>query len=217
MDLEKTFRHDLRSPLQVITLGITTILRSADFQGFPELARSLTLIQRNAAHAISMINLMKKSESQLEGLVAANDVVLEAIQGYRHLDSSVTLREDCSDDLRIRINPTNLRRCAENLLSNAIRFARSRIDVSLRGEGARAVLIVEDDGPGLPSEQAYQDVWASGVTYHSNLGRSQTGLGLNIVQSIVERAGGTVSAGPSSLGGARFALWLPLDLGSSPV
>jgi signal transduction histidine kinase len=210
VELDRTFRHDLRSPLQVISLSIAAVLRRDDFQQFPQLSRALELIQRNAAHATSIVNLMRNADSDLECLVAANDVVKDAIQSYRNLNGSIVVQEVHNDDVRIRIDPTNLRRCVENLLSNSMRFARSRIDVSLSQEGNQATLTVEDDGPGLPSALAYQEVWISGKTFHGDQGRSGTGLGLNIVQSIVERAGGRVNAGPSGLGGARFDLRLPV-------
>jgi signal transduction histidine kinase len=210
LELDQTFRHDLRSPLQVISLSVEAILRSADFAHFPQLARALALIQRNTAHVTSIVNLMKESDAHLDGLIAASDVVREAIQSYRNLNSGILVQEVHNDEVRIRINATNLRRCVENLLSNSMRFARSRINVSLQQDGNLATLTVEDDGPGLPSAQAYREVWASGKTFHRDQGRSGTGLGLNIVQSIIERAGGQVDAGPSELGGARFGLRLPV-------
>lgn len=212
VELDATFRHDLRSPLQVISLGIDAMLRSEDFRHFPQLSRAMTLIQRNTAHATSIVNLMKHSDPQLEGLVAASDVVRDVVHSYRNLKSSIVVQEVHNDDVRIRIDPTNLRRCLDNLLSNSMRFAHSKVDVSLHQAGDQATLTVEDDGPGLPSAEAYQQVWMSGKTFHSDQGRSGTGLGLNIVQSIIERAGGQVDAGPSELGGARFHLRLPAHL-----
>lgn len=207
---DRTFRHDLRSPLQVIQLGITTLLRSGDFRNSPQLARSLALIEKNVAHAASILNFMKDPEVQFESPVSANEAVEEAIQTYRGLGSSIAVNQLRNDAVSIRINPTNLRRCIENLLSNSVRFAHSRIDVALVRDGLGASLTVEDDGPGLPSQSAYIDVWTSGKTYHHHQGLSGTGLGLNIVQEIVERAGGTVSASISVLGGARFRLWFPI-------
>jgi signal transduction histidine kinase len=212
VESEKTFRHDLRSPLQVVSLGITTLLRSGDFVNAPQLARSLTLIERNVAHAVSIINLMKEPQAPVESAIDVSDVVDDAVQAYQRVDSPLAVCKTQTDDVYVRINPTNLRRCIENLLANSVRFARSRINISVQRDGAGAMLTVEDDGPGLPTEQAYADVWVSGMTFHRDQGRSGTGLGLHIVRDIVERAGGTVSAGHSALGGARFALWFPLSV-----
>lgn len=103
-----------------------------------------------------------------------------------------------------------LEQVIENLLSNALRYVPvgGRVEVSLATRGQRRLLVVEDDGPGIP---------ASDLTlvfdrfYRADPARTHpgSGLGLAIVREIVERHGGTVRAQNHAPHGARFTVDLP--------
>jgi signal transduction histidine kinase len=72
------------------------------------------------------------------------------------------------------------------------------------------VVRVEDDGPGIPSEQR-ERVFDRFVRLDESRQRRSggSGLGLAIVRELVSAHGGTVTAGASDLGGARFEVRLP--------
>ena len=119
----------------------------------------------------------------------------------------------------------------------AERRARTSRSERADGQGAAACLLltVEDNGPGIPAE-AEETIFASGFTSHGmSDGHAQgspgawsfndydpnhhgpnyhdhghRGLGLTISRSIVEGAGGRITAANREQGGARFALELPL-------
>jgi signal transduction histidine kinase len=78
------------------------------------------------------------------------------------------------------------------------------------------VLTIEDNGPGIP-ENLRERIFTSGYTTRDNVEAKKggwplhhRGLGLAIARSIVEAAGGRISAGNSEHGGARFAIELPV-------
>ena len=108
-------------------------------------------------------------------------------------------------------DPDALSRLLVNLLDNAVRHAASQVCVSVRGDDGWAVLVVSDDGPGIPAEDAER---AFGRFSRLDAARSRTGeegagLGLAIVRSTAEAHGGSVSlsdAGP----GLRAVVRLPL-------
>ncbi|WP_407703905.1 ATP-binding protein [Streptomyces smaragdinus] len=97
-----------------------------------------------------------------------------------------------------------------NLLDNARRHAARTVEVSLRRDGPTAVLAVCDDGPGVPPEQR-ERVFERFVRLDDARSRDDggAGLGLAICRDVVTRHGGTVTAGTSALGGARFEARLP--------
>ena len=105
----------------------------------------------------------------------------------------------------MRGDPAALGRALANLVENAERHgpAGGRIRVAARREGDRAVLEVDDDGPGIaPADapQAFDRFWRGDAADRP----PGTGLGLAIVRATAERHGGSVS-----VAGARFRLELP--------
>jgi signal transduction histidine kinase len=94
-----------------------------------------------------------------------------------------------------------------NLLYNAIRHANRKIRVSFAVvEQQRYLLCVDDDGPGIP-EADRERVFGSFVQLGRPAGqKTGFGLGLAIVQRIVEWHGGTAHVEQSPLGGARFVV-----------
>ena len=124
----------------------------------------------------------------------------------------------------VRLTGEDLTRILVNLVKNATEAMPSggRIHIGLReepsaqGTAACLLLTVEDNGPGIPQD-ALETIFASGYTSHGmsagshgNWTLSHRGLGLTITRSIVEGAGGRITAGNREHGGARFALELPL-------
>ncbi|HEC35730.1 MAG TPA: HAMP domain-containing histidine kinase, partial [Anaerolineae bacterium] len=109
-------------------------------------------------------------------------------------------------------NADQLCRAIGNLLDNAIKFtpARGSVTLGLRQDEGEATLWVQDSGIGIPEE----DLPHLFERFHR--GRNATaypgsGLGLAIVKAIVEAHGGRVR-GENVEQGARFTVWLPVDL-----
>lgn len=103
-------------------------------------------------------------------------------------------------DLRVPLSEFELFTIIRNLVDNAIRYVppRGRIDLIGSDAGAFVDLLVTDDGPGIPAEERGRVF----DPFYRVLGTEVTGsgLGLSIVKSVVDRAGGTVALEPSMLG-----------------
>ena len=94
-----------------------------------------------------------------------------------------------------------------NLLDNACKWARSRVEVSSRLEaGGMLAVAVEDDGPGLPADRR-EAVLAPGVRLDESTPGS--GLGLAVVRDVARLYGGDLRLSDSPLGGLRVELALP--------
>jgi signal transduction histidine kinase len=97
-----------------------------------------------------------------------------------------------------------------NLLANAVRHARDRVTVTLDERDDRVLLVVDDDGPGIPEEERSRV-----LERFVRLDEARTrdgggaGLGLAIVSKVVESSGGTVVVGEAPGGGARLTVSLP--------
>ncbi|MGP3987825.1 sensor histidine kinase [Streptomyces sp. 3N207] len=120
------------------------------------------------------------------------------------------------------VDPSGLVTVVGNLVDNALDAAAGSADpaveVELRGEGdRRVVLAVRDTGPGVPPENrklVFEEGWstkavpaADGVA--DGEASSHLGLGLALVRRFAERAGGQVHLGASAEGGAEFRVVLP--------
>jgi two-component system sensor histidine kinase RstB len=111
-----------------------------------------------------------------------------------------------------------LHRALQNLVTNAMRHAESRVRVSYHLTATHCQLDVEDDGPGVPEVE-----WERLFTPFLRLDDSRTrasgghGLGLSIVRRIIHwHAGRALIATSDSLGGARFSLLWPQRQSADP-
>ncbi|HSD79006.1 MAG TPA: sensor histidine kinase, partial [Solirubrobacteraceae bacterium] len=103
-----------------------------------------------------------------------------------------------------------LHRLALNLLENAVRHTPAGTHVRGRtvAEDGHAVLVVEDDGPGVPNELR-ERVFERFVRGSGDRGTSSSGLGLAIVRAVADSHGGTVAL-EDAHPGTRFMVRLPL-------
>ncbi len=113
-------------------------------------------------------------------------------------------------DLGVRADEVLLQQVLVNLIGNALHAVEGlpapRLRILAEPHGAEVLLAVEDNGPGIASEHLASIFDPFFTTKESGEG---LGLGLTISQRIVEGLGGSLTAGGSPLGGARFQILLP--------
>ncbi|MFC4535267.1 sensor histidine kinase [Sphaerisporangium dianthi] len=107
--------------------------------------------------------------------------------------------------------PIRIGRLLTNLLDNAQRHGRHLVEIRVRRDGDHAELTVTDDGDGVAEserERIFQRFTRLKAARH--LDHAGTGLGLAIARDIAQAHAGSLHAGESDTGGARFVLRLPL-------
>jgi two-component system sensor histidine kinase FlrB len=144
--------------------------------------------------------------------VQIDDALGTAAAGLRprlaQLDAHLEIRVDDAAACRVAGNLDALAGAFSNLIDNALNHggAGVRILVSARRGAAQSLaLVFEDDGPGI-DPLAQPRIFDPFFTTRER----GTGLGLAVVQAVVLEHGGSLSAGRSALGGARFDIQLPL-------
>jgi signal transduction histidine kinase len=111
-------------------------------------------------------------------------------------------------------DPNRLEQVLQNLAANAVRHTPEGGQVTLtavRVDGGTR-LAVEDTGPGIPPEHLphiFDRFYKVDVSRTGTVIPSGSGLGLSIVQAIVQRHGGSITASNAVFGGARFEIVLP--------
>ena len=205
--------HELRSPLTTITTALE--LASArpelmdseliDESLLPEARRmhrlieDLLLLARSDEHATEL----RHDDVDLDDLLQAEASRLRAI-GSVHVVTHIQACRTVGDRVA-------LARVIRNLVDNAVRHAASTVTMDCHCESGRAVIIVADDGPGIPHQDRAR-IFERFVRLDPARTRSSggSGLGLSIVEEIVRSHDGTVAVTDAVDGGATFALTLPL-------
>ncbi len=121
-------------------------------------------------------------------------------------DRDITWDMNIDPGLMVPADPADLAEAIGNLLDNAARFARKRIEINALESGGTIILRVADDGPGVDPER-YAAVLKRGVSDTDDT--TSSGLGLAISGDIATAYGGELSLGRSRLGGLEAILTLP--------
>lgn len=100
-----------------------------------------------------------------------------------------------------------IRAMLENLIGNAGKYAKTKIEVTLQAEGNTLRLTVDDDGCGV-AEPFRRKIFEE--YYQAPGSRDGTGVGLYSVRRTIDHYQGTISVETAPLGGARFTVTLPL-------
>ncbi len=111
---------------------------------------------------------------------------------------------DCPADLTWRIDEGDAFEILGNVLDNAAKWAKSRVDAHLWREGNALRISVEDDGPGFTDTQAVLQI-------HVRMDEKVPGhgVGLAVVNDLVASHEGELTLGPSQWGGGRVEIVLP--------
>lgn len=214
--------HELRNPLAAIR-GYAELTRRNRSDLPPDTQHALSRIDSESArmsHLVEDLLLLARLDSgpNIQATeVGLGDLVVNAVSDARVAgpDHTWTVHVP-TDQVLARVDRHRIHQVVANLLANARTHtpAGTVVSTTLTTEGKDAILTVDDNGPGIPeairSTLFERFTRADTARARSATGTSSTGLGLAIVSAVVSAHGGTVSAGVSPSGGARFTVVLPL-------
>ena len=114
------------------------------------------------------------------------------------------------DDISLSGRPNALKRSFENIIQNALTYGK-RAFVNVQKSSNRVLITVEDDGPGIPEEQ-HKNVFKPffRLDKSRSLNQSGVGLGLAIVEDVINSHGGSTFLGKSKFKGLLIKVSLPL-------
>ena len=210
--------HELRTPLTSVQANLE--LLQAEQRDAPEAHHAVDSAlssTKRMSRLVSDLLLLARADTGRRAARTDLDlstIAAEALEEMRSISGGRRIEDDLAEGLALRGNPDELHRLVLNLLENAVRHTPegTRVELTVRPDGDEALLEVTDDGPGLPrgmEDQVFDRfVRAKGPADTAAGGGS--GLGLAIVRAVAEAHGGSVTAGTSHSGGARFTVRLPL-------
>ncbi|MCM2310269.1 MAG: sensor histidine kinase KdpD [Steroidobacteraceae bacterium] len=210
--------HDLRTPLAVIT-GASTALADPALAIDPDarvsLARTIAARAHDMADLISNVLDLMRFESghvplrrQWETLDDLVGLALSRVEP--RLGSRCVAVEIPADVPPVFVDAVLFTQVLVNLLENAAKHTpeRTAIRISATAGDDEVVLVVEDNGPGLPGNDPEQ-LFAKFQRGRSEGDVPGAGLGLAICRAVIQAHGGRISAGNREGGGARFVVTLP--------
>lgn len=204
--------HELRTPVSVI---LTESQYSLEYVDNMEEARdSFSVIQRQAKRMSELINqIMELSKIEKQTATPSDKInfseTVEKILGdYKNLfaEKNIEMTKKIEENISIIGDKIMIERLFDNLLNNAMKFTKDKINVKLYSEEEKCVLEVEDNGIGI-SEQDKELIWKR--FYQVNDSRNKKinkgfGLGLFLVSKIIEQHGAVIDVEGNLNEGTRF-------------
>lgn len=222
-----TLSHELRTPMTA-TLGWAAMLKR-DLA--PDTFRvAIDTIEKSARAQAALIDDLLDVSRIVTGKlqlsfapIALRPVVEAAVDALRPAASAKRIQIELAldDAPLVAGDAIRLQQVLSNVVSNAVKFtpAGGAVSVSLQGSDQHAVVVVSDNGTGIPRRflphvfDRFRQADSSTSRLHGGLG-----LGLAIVKSLVELHGGTVTAESEGEGrGATFTIALPLYVAATAV
>jgi len=212
--------HDLKDPLFALQLSIQLLRCEAEHRGaVPAYVENhLEVSERQVGQLGRLIDNMfdfarinsGRFDLDLETL-DLGDLAQQVVARFQGQASSsgTPLRMVSGHPIVGRFDRLKLEQIIGNLLSNAIKYGAGRpVVVCVRGERDRAVIEVEDAGPGIAPED-HERIFRAFERASADHKRASLGLGLYIVRSMVEAHGGTIRLHSQSGRGSTFSVMIP--------
>jgi len=191
--------HDLRTPLTRLKLQLAMIEQksisekmSKDIDEMESMLNDYLQFAKTQTHEdttiINLSSLFKRIEKNLNN----KNLIL------------INLEE-----VLLKGRLSALTRCFENIIQNGLTYGE-KVYLSLQKGTNRIIVSIEDDGPGIPGDQ-YKNVFKPffRLDKSRNLNKSGVGLGLAIVEDIINSHGGTIQLGESKYKGLQVKISLP--------
>ncbi|MGH8928211.1 MAG: sensor histidine kinase [Acidimicrobiia bacterium] len=214
-DLVASVSHELRTPLTGIQGYAHLLAESWEVLSSEERNEMLGTISTQADYLGHIVtDLIDVARDRLQNVkldrveYGATDLVREAVAAVGS-GKNITIQSD--SEARVFADPDRIRQVLVNLLTNAIRYGRSEIQLVVRPRDGSVVFEVHDNGDGVPSKYqgAMWERFERGANkYNANVPGS--GIGLSVARDLVCAHGGSIGYRASDvLGGACFEFTIP--------
>ena len=219
-DFVSNVSHELKTPLTAIHGYVETLLEADPVDGRTR-GRFLRKIRRQSQRLSALVSdllTLSRIESSAEPPEKLLDLrspvseVLSLLKPSSEERGLELIAEFPEAAVEVLGEEEAIRQALSNLVDNAVKYssAGGRVIVRLQARNGRAVLEVEDEGPGIAGEhldRIFERFYRVDRARSRELGG--TGLGLAIVKNVARRHGGGVEVESERERGSTFRLWLP--------
>jgi PAS domain S-box-containing protein len=221
--------HELRNPLAPIRNSLHVLCLA--IRDDPATRGVGEIIERQVNHMVRLVDDLLEVSRITRGKIELRKERVEVADVVRNaVETSRPLIEEARHELTVTVppgplplegDPVRLAQVFANLLNNAAKYTEEggRIWLTVRREGGEVVILVRDNGTGMPAEMLPRifELFTQ-VDRSADRARGGLGIGLTLVKSLVEMHGGRVEARSDGPGrGCEFVVRLPLAGGPRPA
>jgi len=191
--------HDLRTPLTRIKLQLAFI---KDKEISKKLSNDVTEMEKMLNEYLQFASSSSAEKTETFDL---SDLLESTVIKYERKEITTDIPERVFLDGRKNL----IERCFNNLIDNSIKYSTS-ILISLKKSANSIIIIIDDDGPGIPKnerENVFKPFYK--IDKSRNEAKSSVGLGLSIASDIIKSHGGKISLENSPNNGLRVKISLP--------
>lgn len=211
--------HDLKGPMTAI-LGSAGMLRRADELGLPpdDRASLVAAIEGGGNRLLRLVTDLLDLDRIDRGVLEPDRRLVDVADLVERVVAEVSAELETEIDrdltpLTISVDGAKVERIVDNLVRNAFKHTPlgTRVHVAVRREADGALLVVEDEGPGVPDglKRVIFEPFAQGEAGDRAGG---VGIGLSLVARFARLHGGRAWVEDRPGGGASFRVFLPEDL-----
>jgi two-component system, OmpR family, sensor kinase len=204
--------HELRSPVAAIRAQAEVAVAHPDPELADETLRAVAVEAERLTDMLADLMALARADAGQRPSPRPVDVVAAARAAIgRQNRHGAVVKLVAPAPAAAAASPGEVALVLDNLLGNALRHARSLVQVGVLPAGRTVRLVVEDDGPGIPAadrDRVFDRFTRLDPDVESRAGGG-AGLGLALVAALVAGRGGTVAAGEAPGGGARLEVRWP--------
>jgi len=212
-ELTNAASHELRTPIARLKFGIEMIRTATDAkdraQHIEDMNADIDELDNLVAEILTYAHFDRDRPKMAFKRQQISVWLMEVVDKAKRNMETVSLSYDIESikERHANFEPKLMARAIGNLLQNAHRYAKSRVEISVTLDAEKFSIYVDDDGAGIP-EKERENVFDAFKRLDASRDRETGGfgLGLAIVLRIVQWHNGVVSITDSPLGGARFVV-----------
>jgi len=191
--------HDLRTPLTRLKLQLA-MLSQKDLS--EKMSRDIDEMEKMLNDYLQFAKTQaQENTSKIDLAALFNSIKIQFNNEKLNMQSNV--------DIELNGRPTALKRSFENIIQNGLCYG-NKVYVNIQKGNNRALITIDDDGPGIPEDQ-YKNVFKPFFRLDKSRSLNQlgVGLGLAIVEDIINSHGGSIQLGKSKFNGLQVKISLP--------
>ncbi len=191
--------HDLRTPLTRLKLQLAMI-KQEDLS--EKMSKDIDEMENMLNDYLQFAKTQTKENTSKINLKDLFDSISKQFNNKK-----LTIK--FTDEVNLEGRHSSLKRSFANIIQNGLTYG-NQVIVNVQKGNNRALILIEDDGPGIPEDQ-YKNVFKPffRLDKSRSLNKSGVGLGLAIVEDIINSHGGNIQLGKSALKGLLVKISLP--------